>query len=235
MLFYQRYYQPYSVIVYPTNLNFKLATKIIVPLFCVLHPLSLPLSSYSTGFLLDPGSRQKDTDDILSPRHQPGDFLSITSRFYIHHSGCSLIQPVCESISTRDGDPVIDQGLYADTQTPRQAMEARHTQEKHDHQLQGEPQLTFALPRSSSTPSASPVELKGLWLRAKLAERTMKCGFYWHRNHLLPKQKNIASSLLSQHDRVLSEVTKLCSGEDGRLDDIFEGLLNPKQQPPPPM
>jgi hypothetical protein len=118
---------------------------------------------HSTGFLLDPGSRHKDSDDILSPRHQP---------------------------------------------------------------------------RSSSTPCASPVELKGLWLKRDSVEgeqQSMRCGFYWHRNYLLPKQKNIASNLLSQHDRVLSELTRLCSGEDDRLGEIFEGLLNPKSLPPPPL
>ena len=90
----------------------------------------------------------------------------------------------------------------------------------------------MTLPRSSSTPSASPVKLKGLRLKKKV-ERTMRCGFYWHRNYLLPKQKNIASNLLSQHDWVLSELTKLCSGEDGRLGEIFEGLMNPKPLPLP--
>ena len=138
-------------------------------------------------------------------------------------------------------------------------MEVRHTQEKHDQQqlqlqLQGvgtsggQQQLrdtqggimVAALPRSSSTPSASPIELKGLWLKKSSEEegeqrQTMRCGFYWHRNYLLPKQKNIASNLLSQHDRVLSELTRLCSGEDDRLGEIFEGLLNPKTLPPPPL
>ena len=138
-------------------------------------------------------------------------------------------------------------------------MEVRHTQEKHDQQqlqlLQGvgasggQQQLrdtqggiiVAALPRSSSTPSASPIELKGLWLKKSSEEeegeqwQTMRCGFYWHRNYLLPKQKNIALNLLSQHDRVLSELTRLCSGEDDRLGEIFEGLLNPKTLPPPPL
>ena len=121
-------------------------------------------------------------------------------------------------------------------------MELRHTQEKHDQQQQlhvqngGGQQQTglMVLPRSSSTPSASPIELKGLWLKTNV-EQSMRCGFYWHRNYLLPKQKNIASNLLSQHDRVLSELTKLCSGEDNRLGEIFEGLLNPKPLPPPPL
>ena len=140
-------------------------------------------------------------------------------------------------------------------------MEVRHTQEKHNQQQQqqqllqgvgasgGQQQLrdtqggiiVAALPRSSSTPSASPIELKGLWLKKSSEEeegeqwQTMRCGFYWHRNYLLPKQKNIASNLLSQHDRVLSELTRLCSGEDDRLGEIFEGLLNPKTLPPPPL
>ena len=216
-----------------------------------IYPVCLTIPPHfffcSTGFLLDPGSRQKDSDDILSPRHQPGDFLSITSRFYIHHSGCSLIQPVCESITTdRGNSPIGDQTLlgYDTGQTPK-AMELRHTQEQHDQQRQqqlhvqgshgGQEQTGFtALPRSSSTPSASPIELKGLWLRPKV-EQSMRCGFYWHRNYLLPKQKNIASNLLSQHDRVLSELTRLCSGEDERLGEIFEGLLNPKPPQIPPL
>jgi hypothetical protein len=120
------------------------------------------------------------------------------------------------------------------------AMEVRHTQEKHDQQqLQQSGIMAAALPRSSSTPLASPVELKGLWLKRNSVEgegqQRMRCGFYWHRNYLLPKQKNIASNLLSQHDRVLSELTRLCSGEDDRLGEIFEGLLNPKTLPPPPL
>ena len=136
-------------------------------------------------------------------------------------------------------------------------MEVRYTQEKHNQQQQqllqgvgasgGHQQLrdtqggimVAALPRSSSTPSASPIELKGLWLKKSSEEgeqwQSMRCGFYWHRNYLLPKQKNIASNLLSQHDRVLSELTRLCSGEDDRLGEIFEGLLNPKTLPPLPL
>ena len=136
-------------------------------------------------------------------------------------------------------------------------MEVRHTQEKHDQQqlqlqgvdasgrqqqlrqTQGSGGIIAALPRSSSTPSASPIELKGLWLKTNSEEgeqrQTMRCGFYWHRNYLLPKQKNIASNLLSQHDRVLSELTRLCSGEDDRLGEIFEGLLSPETLPPPPL
>ena len=134
-------------------------------------------------------------------------------------------------------------------------MEVRYTQEKHDQQqlLQGmgasggQQQLgdtesgimVAALPRSSSTPSASPIELKGLWLKTNSVEgeqqQSMKCGFYWHRNYLLPKQKNVSSNLLSQHDRVLSELTRVCSGEDNRLGEIFEGLLNPKTLPPLPL
>ena len=134
-------------------------------------------------------------------------------------------------------------------------MEVRHTQEKHDQQqlqLQGvgasggqqqllETQggIMAALPRSSSTPSVSPIELKGLWLKTNSEEgeqrQSMRCGFYWHRNYLLPKQKNITSNLLSQHDRVLSELTRLCSGEDDRLGEIFEGLSNPKTLPPLPL
>ena len=134
-------------------------------------------------------------------------------------------------------------------------MEVRHTQEKHDQQqlqLQGlgasggqqqlgdtQDGIMAALPRNSSTPSASPIELKGLWLKTNSEEgeqrQSMRCGFYWHRNYLLPKQKNITSNLLSQHDRVLSELTRLCSGEDDRLEEIFEGLSNPKTLPPLPL
>ena len=96
---------------------------------------------------------------------------------------------------------------------------------RHDQQ-----ERVWSLPRSSSTPSSSPVELSGLYLES--LRSSVKCGFYWHRNHLLPKQKNIASNLLTQHDKVLSELTRVCSGEDGRLGDIVERLLSNK---PPPL
>ena len=201
-------------------------------LVCVIvSSLSLSLPSltihptYSTGFLLDPGSRQKDCNDILSPRHEPGDFLSVTLRFYIHHSGCSLIQPVCES--TGDDDDLLNEQdtSYSQTTATSRAMDASRSGEQ-----QNQEQRVLSFPRSSSTPSTSPVELKGLWLRTSM-KTSLKCGFFWHRNYLLPKQKNISSSLLTQHDRVLSEVSKLCSGKDGRLGEMFERFCSPK--PPP--
>ena len=103
-------------------------------------------------------------------------------------------------------------------------MEERHSQERHDQQ-----ERILSLPRSSSTPSTSPVELKDLWLES--LKTSVRCGFYWHRNHLLPKQKNIASNLLTQHNKVLCELTKVCSGEDDRLDDIVDTLLSQKAPP----
>jgi len=53
-----------------------------------------------------------------------------------------------------------------------------------------------------------------------ITEVDLKCGFYWYRNFLLPKQKNVPSSMLEQYDSVLSSLKKLCDNHDRELLDL---------------
>ena len=56
----------------------------------------------------------------------------------------------------------------------------------------------------------------------------MKCGFYWYRNFLLPKQKNVPSSVLVQYDLLLKNLKELCASQNGELLDLCEQVFREK-------
>lgn len=136
------------------------------------------------GFLVDPSSLPPDPD-VLSPQF---DAPALTSRLYVHYTGCALLQPVYE-----DSQQLF---LASDNNIP-----------------------SVSYPLDTSTPQGSPEEK-----RAFKSAKTIKCGFYWYRNFLLPKQRNTPQAVLAKHDAVLEELTKLCSNKDGQLDDLCKQL-----------
>ena len=133
--------------------------------------------------------------DLLSPNYDSHDFLP--SRLYVHYTGCALVQPVCEKTEEQEhgAEDMVDVSLH-----PSRPLKSS---------------TPFGSP-SKRSPNSSPTS-------GMLAD--MKCGFYWYKNFLLPKQKNIPSSVLAQHDQVLGEFVALCQNQDGHLLSLCEQVF----------
>ena len=160
----------------------------------------IPLFSLSRlGFVVDPSSIPSDTEEFLSPRFDsPHEF--ITSQLYVHHSGCSLIQPICEHTHTH-------QPCSVETSNWRHISVASHSSQ----------------PLDTSTPFGSPRDsIKTL--SPNLSSET-RCGFNWYRNFLLTKQ-NAPTSQLTQYNTVFNEFVALCSNSNGQLSDICIQLFD---------
>ena len=145
--------------------------------------------------MLDPSCIPPDSD-LLSPNYDSHDFLP--SRLYVHHTGCALVQPVCEKNEEQEengAEDEVNMSLH-----PSRPLKSS---------------TPFASPRKNS-PNSSPTS-------GTLAD--MKCGFYWYKNFLLPKQKNIPSSVLAQHDKVLGDFVGLCQNQDGNLLSLCEQVF----------
>ena len=53
----------------------------------------------------------------------------------------------------------------------------------------------------------------------------IRSGFYWYRNFLLLKQKNVASSVLEKHNTILGDFTALCNDDSGQLSELCDLLF----------
>ncbi len=152
---------------------------------------------------MDPSSIPTDGDDILSPQYDsPHEF--ITSRIYVHHSGCALVQPVCEQRNnanpeSRSWRPV-----------SRGSIGSRSSTSSRSSQL-----------LDTSTPLMSPKDASRTF-SPSAAE--LKCGFYWYKNFMIAKQKNLSSSLV-KHDSLFTEFAALCSNSSGQLSDLCTQLF----------
>lgn len=52
-----------------------------------------------------------------------------------------------------------------------------------------------------------------------------KLGFYWYKNYLLPKQKNISPQLVARYDDILERFTKDCRNEENALNQLCDHLF----------
>lgn len=177
----------------------------------ILLHIHLPSSS-RFGFLLDPSCIRPDSD-VLSPHYDSHDFLP--SRLYIHHSGCALVQPVCEETEeqrsgtrTPDDDPA-KMALHSSNPLKSSTPLGSPSKKSPGKKSPGKKSPGKKSPDSSGS-SCSRV----------ITEVDLKCGFYWYRNFLLPKQKNVPSSILEQYDSVLSNLKKLCDNHDRELLEL---------------
>ena len=83
-------------------------------------------------------------------------------------------------------------------------------------------------PLDTSTPAVSPRKLEDGDEESDTSPvrvSDMKCGFYWYRNFLLPKQKNVPSAVLARHDSLLAEFVGLCGNRDGQLLELCSTLF----------
>jgi len=192
----------------------------------ILIHIHLPSSS-RFGFLLDPSCIHPDSD-VLSPHYDSHDFLP--SRLYIHHSGCALVQPVCEETEeqrsgtrTPDDDPAkiaLHSSNPLKSSTPLGSPSKKSPGKKSPGKKSpGKKSPGKKLPGKKSPSKKSPDSSGSSSFRA-ITEVDLKCGFYWYRNFLLPKQKNVPSSMLEQYDSVLSSLKKLCDNHDRELLDL---------------
>lgn len=53
----------------------------------------------------------------------------------------------------------------------------------------------------------------------------VRLGFFWHKNYLLPKQKNVPPSLVASYDGVLERLTKDCHNSDRVLNELCDRLF----------
>ena len=119
---------------------------------------------------------------------------------YIHHTGCALVQPVCE-----------------EKQVPYPANESRSWKDP--------PNSHPSNPLDSSTPFGSPNE-SGRAGDHPLTFSDMKCGFYWYKNFLLPKQKNVPVGVLAKHDALLAEFVALCGNKEEQLLELYKVVFS---------
>ena len=152
---------------------------------------------------MDPSSIPSGSDfDLLSPHY---DSYDLSSRFYVHHMGCALVQPICEGKGRQYVVPDSEQALKVKDLTG-----------------------SVSNPLDTSTPAVSPRKIEDEddetdFSPAKLSK--IKCGFYWYRNFLLPKQKNVPAAVLARHDSLMAEFVGLCSNKDGQLLELCSKLF----------
>ena len=175
---------------------------------------------------------------MFSPGYFSDDYESMTSprRFYIHYSGCALVQPVFND--ENDSENNFSQQKLQEQPSPEHkgGISIKNAREcwKNHQEVESDSISSASLPVGCSTPVESPSStlLKGIWLlpeqhiSSSNIEVSLKCGFYWYRNYLLPKQKNIPSSLVAQHDNLLAEFSALCGNSDDQLSRLCEGELS---------
>ena len=53
----------------------------------------------------------------------------------------------------------------------------------------------------------------------------LRYGFYWHKNYLLPKQKNAPSGLVGRYSEVLEKFRDDCQNKDGVLNHLYDLLF----------
>ena len=63
----------------------------------ILCCFTIACGCHRFGFLIDPASLPSESEMVFLSKQ-----LGATSRVYVHHSGCALVQPVCEGDSDDD-------------------------------------------------------------------------------------------------------------------------------------
>lgn len=158
------------------------------------------------GFLQDNVQASADSD-ILSPHYSKTAEPSFP-HFYVHHTGTALLQLVAQVPPTYDSDT--------------RSLTSRHSSRKGRH---------MSNPRSTSSPShSSPARFSIRSTSSKSSqtdgpnteEAVRQCGFYWHRNCLLPKQKNIPPGLLAQYDSLYEKFVDCCRNRDEQLTELYD-------------
>lgn len=181
--------------------------------FTLAFSPSLSPSSHRHGFLQVSSPVTRD-QGILSPTFsemadQPVD------QVYVHHTGIALITPVLEVYHPEHQETISlasthSQSTWKGSQLSNPLNSSTPT--KHS---QVRPSLGSMSSRSSHGDGGD----------VSAEFKSSRCGFYWHRNCLLPKQKNIPPGLLAQYDSLYEKFIAECKNEDGQVTQLCEEVL----------
>ena len=180
------------------------------------------------GFLQDCAQVPPDPD-ILSP-HYAGSPDQSLPHFHVHHTGIALLQLVVE-VSDGDGDGGGGGGEgLGETDNHSvwrgsQLMNPANTTSTPLTLSPVRPSLGSEGSRSSRDGGAG----RGGKITGErgdtVTRQEYRFGFYWHRNFLLPKQKNIPPGLIAKHDTVRKAFVDDCGNRDGVLKELCNQLL----------
>ena len=184
------------------------------------------------GFLPDSPSVTPEPS-LLSPHFtDPSDQTSAS--FFVHHTGTALIQVVVGGAQPSDAASQSPSGhngsmwplsghkhSYNSTSTPLQRSPAAKLQRPTSEEEEGT--VTSSNTASVAAPEDGDLTVQ---LAVSSSDREPKSGFYWHRNPLLPKQKNIAQGLVErQYSEVLHQLTRDCQNHDQVVETITKQLF----------
>lgn len=184
--------------------------------------------------MLDPASTQ---DDLLEYNVT----LPITSRFYVHFTGCALIRPTCAESVVK----------IMDTQRRCRTSSHRTTLGRGDYAGDMGQDYTEELVadgggvgtfhgwgshlmsrQSSSTPlnSLDCVFENGRTgsagkRRGSGTPPPLQCGFYWYKNTCLSRHKVATPHVVAECESVRERMVALCSNRDGELMQLCDSVL----------
>jgi hypothetical protein len=177
------------------------------------------------GFLQDCAVPPPD-HGILSPHFTDSSDRS-SPDFHIHHTGTALVQLVVDL-------PGAAECHHIQATSPASSTHNHNTQTGSRNRLHSRDATSTPLTLSPVKPARPKgrltsdgrdgCETENADDAALLGGET-RCGFYWHRNYLLPKQKNVPPGLVSRYDEVLEKFTEDCRNIDRVLIDLCDSLF----------
>ena len=186
--------------------------------------LTLP-TSYRNGFLRDCAVPPPD-QGILSPHFTDSSDRS-SHDFHVHHTGTALIQLVVDL-------PRETEHQLIEITSPQSSTHSYSTRRGSHHRLHSHNSTSTPLTRSPVKRGQPKGKLSSDGSCSWEAENRDSvsagveslCGFYWHRNYLLPKQKNVPPGLVGRYDEILEKFTQDCRNTDRILNDLCDHLFS---------
>ena len=217
---------------------------------CTACSCVLPL--IRNGFLRD-CAKVPPESSILSPHFgdtSPSDQHSL--HFYVHHKGTALIQPVVEihtaditteqyssdfhslassvhSTTKRGSRQLLLHPCHNATSTPliRSPAKPSHSTQREGSVCSDEGGTACRNSASHKRPHREGTSHTHVGANGDPVEpgEVSRSGFYWHRNTLLGKQKNVPLGLIGRYDEILQKFTQDCQNQDGILNHLCELLF----------
>ena len=136
-------------------------------------------------------------------------------QIYVHHTGIALITPVLEVCQSEHQETISLASAHSQNTWRGSQLSNPLNSSTPTKQSQVRSSLGSVSSRSSHDGGRDiSVEFKA-----------SKCGFYWHRNYLLPKQKNIPPGLFAQYDSLYERFIAECKNEDGQVTKLCEKVF----------
>ncbi len=170
----------------------------------------------------------------------------LSSHFYIHYTGIAFVQPVCADASIRVMDRerrtrTLSQGTTLGRGDFVEGMDQDHVgwttsggggsdmqSKRWDLHREG-----AELIRSSGGGGGDGIMSSDdeLWTSGR-KNSSLKCGFYWYKNTLLARHKNVPGSLAAEYEASRKRMVSLCSNEDSQLYQLCQvlWLLNEEEE-----